>query len=312
MESCVQEPIGDLERSALPPEFDTVSITIEGYQPEENHRMSDFFATNLSMRVHKGSLWRDFDKDGVPDQEDYDEVLDITYREFDSNGDGYRDLLIYLAGFDKESQRNLKECEDLEQDTDWDALTDCEENYLLHTNPEAFDTDNDGVPDFLEIYFGMNPNDPMDAIQDIDGDGLSNADEVRLNTPIGESNDIIISAFEYEYDVELYIDDETVEIDLGDYGEYSDRNQVTYNLRIDNIPITSTPEGNIVRFFFIEKVWYQDTQKELLELSIFHSEAIVGTDDIIIPYSELVEYYSEEEEIDPEDVPSDDEETPEG
>jgi len=46
------------------------------------------------------------------------------------------------------------------------------------------DSDGDGIPDDQEIALGLNPNDPIDAIEDTDQDGLSNAEEVALGTQI--------------------------------------------------------------------------------------------------------------------------------
>ena len=40
------------------------------------------------------------------------------------------------------------------------------------------DADGDGIPDDLEISVGLNPNDPIDGIEDLDGDGLTNKEEL--------------------------------------------------------------------------------------------------------------------------------------
>jgi hypothetical protein len=40
------------------------------------------------------------------------------------------------------------------------------------------DTDGDGIPDDVELANGLNPNDPTDASQDADGDGLTNKQEL--------------------------------------------------------------------------------------------------------------------------------------
>ena len=39
------------------------------------------------------------------------------------------------------------------------------------------DLDNDGIPDWLEILLGLNPNSPSDAAGDIDGDGTLNTND---------------------------------------------------------------------------------------------------------------------------------------
>jgi hypothetical protein len=291
---CSGEELVPLDRAEAAPEFETLSITITDYRPALNHHLSDFFALNLTTRVKQGELWRDLDKDGVPDSEDFDEVLELHYAQPDSNRDGYRDLLIYLSGIDRASQANLKECLDVNQDTDLDGLTDCEENNLLHTNPDYFDTDDDGVPDFLEVYYAMNPNDPMDAVQDIDGDGLSNVDEAHLNTPIDENNGEFIHLYEYEYDVELLIEGRPVDYNLGGYTDYAGGGDVTYKLQVNNIPVLDTPEGNVVRFFFIEKVWFpgsdpdDDPGREALRMKILHTDSIRTFEPLEIRYESLV------------------------
>jgi outer membrane protein assembly factor BamB len=52
------------------------------------------------------------------------------------------------------------------------------------------DTDNDGMPDIWEIQYGLNPNDPTDALNDPDHDGLNNLMEYMLNTnPLDKDTD---------------------------------------------------------------------------------------------------------------------------
>ena len=44
------------------------------------------------------------------------------------------------------------------------------------------DRDGDGIPDFIEIKLGMDPNDPADASKDIDGDGFPTLFEYKMKT----------------------------------------------------------------------------------------------------------------------------------
>src|SRR5262249_12498133 len=42
----------------------------------------------------------------------------------------------------------------------------------------SMDSDGDGIPDDVEIANGLDPHDPVDAHEDVDGDGLTSKDEV--------------------------------------------------------------------------------------------------------------------------------------
>jgi hypothetical protein len=44
------------------------------------------------------------------------------------------------------------------------------------------DADSDGLPDDIEIALGLNPNDPVDAYEDQDGDGISALNEFKAGT----------------------------------------------------------------------------------------------------------------------------------
>ncbi len=50
------------------------------------------------------------------------------------------------------------------------------------------DSDGDGIPDALEVEKGLDPNDPVDALEDTDIDGLSNGEEL-LGTVYGYITD---------------------------------------------------------------------------------------------------------------------------
>lgn len=50
------------------------------------------------------------------------------------------------------------------------------------------DSDDDGLPDDYERANGLNPNDPVDAFEDADGDGLTNIEEYELGTDVNDAD----------------------------------------------------------------------------------------------------------------------------
>ncbi len=73
-------------------------------------------------------------------------------------------------------------------DTDGDTLTDGDEVHTYKTDPLNTDTDGDEIPDDVELYYGLNPNDPSDAAKDMDGDGISNVQEYKDGTDMSVSD----------------------------------------------------------------------------------------------------------------------------
>jgi hypothetical protein len=67
-------------------------------------------------------------------------------------------------------------------DFDGDGLTNWEEIFIYGTDPFNADSDGDGMPDGWEVLHELNPNDPSDADEDPDGDGLTNLDEYLYGT----------------------------------------------------------------------------------------------------------------------------------
>jgi|GEM_PF-2452069 len=242
--SCGKEKLKPLDKAELK-ELDAtvlkremrIALVVKGYCPVEEFEYVDSFAINLSGRVQEGEMRSDLDRDGLTNVVELASTYGLRYTEADSNKDGYTDLLVHMSGFDTASQEKLKLCPNLGQDTDNDGLNDCEEEVITHTEVQKYDTDGDGVSDYLEVRFGMNPLDKGDVAQDLDGDSFDNREEVRMNTPINEFNTPTIKSMAYHYQMQ------SVKID----------GRSCLNLSVGNVPLADVSNGNLFGFYFMER-----------------------------------------------------------
>lgn len=152
-----------------------------------NYKLTDIYALNTNVRFNAtGVLDIDSDGDGLFDSEELSLNLDPTV----SRTNHY-----CLDGFMKnpafrercEAMAQSKSC-DPTLDSDGDSLNECEES-LLGTDPFDFDSDGDGVPDYLEWIYGFNPL-VSDYQKDSNGDGYPNlvnfSAGLHPNTPLAQ------------------------------------------------------------------------------------------------------------------------------
>ncbi len=215
----------------------TANLLIKNYCPRTGFRYLDFWGHALSYKISSSQILVDTDRDGLANVQETDPSLGINYLRADTNEDGYSDLLVYLAGFTLEAQSHLRFCAAADQDSDFDGLTDCEEQTITHTDPFKFDTDQDGIPDGIEIRKSMNPLDGADKDQNPSGDGITNISKVKQNLPIYETVTDDVKAFAFQYAIT------STEVN----------GQTCFNLRINNIPLVEVTSGNAVRLMFMER-----------------------------------------------------------
>lgn len=72
-------------------------------------------------------------------------------------------------------------------DSDDDGLSDGDEINIHNTDPKSTDSDSDGMPDGWEVTYGLNPL-VNDALEDLDGDGISNIEEYNATTNPNNGN----------------------------------------------------------------------------------------------------------------------------
>lgn len=148
------------------------------------------YSTINSIAWHENPLG-DADHDGLPNW--------LDEMPYDEDQDG--------LSADQEASYGTS---DTDADCDDDGVTDYEELIAYHTDPlDAYsvsrsmgwgelysdgyiavtsDADSDGIPDRIEVYFGLNPWHAADALGDLDGNGMTNLTQyqagIRLNADL--------------------------------------------------------------------------------------------------------------------------------
>lgn len=167
----------------------------------------------------------DSDADGLTDE--LEDKIGTDPRAQDTDDDGFSDLLehrLSLSGIDALDPTDADCLADVDRgDFDGDGLRDCEERFF-GTNVRAYDTDNDGFGDGVEILAALNPG-LDDTLLDVDFDGVRNNNELRAHSRVDQDDVLELSEHAYRYRV----------IEDGIEGS-----SLCYTFRVENIALAST------------------------------------------------------------------------
>lgn len=163
-------------------------------------------------------IFEDTDGDGIPDLWEYEFFGDLESvdENSDTDGDGLKDVEELALGtnpFSWDSDGDgVGDSDELEigtdpdnPDSDGDGFLDGDEilygfdPLVYNDNEPDDDTDNDGIPNAVELFYNLNLLDSSDASGDLDGDGLTNLQEYQLGTRIDDPDtdgDGILDAYD--------------------------------------------------------------------------------------------------------------------
>ncbi len=189
--------------------------------------LTDEFDNDFSHKTNR--FFADTDDDG------FDDTFEV--RHFD---DGFRPDTKDGRGCDPASPLTPM-CR--VRDTDGDGLSQFAEEYLK-TRPTLVDSDGDGVPDGLEVRYGLDPNQRSIAGIDTDGDGTSDAEEFRMGSnPVSRDR-----PFQEKGAYQYAITSETM----------SDK-RVCYDFKVSNLQMVTPPNrAGLTQGYNLFKVWFAE------------------------------------------------------
>jgi uncharacterized protein YegL len=139
-------------------------------------QLESLVVTNRNLVLGPHGPTADSDADGLSDVDE--EELGLSALMDDTDGDGYRDGVEWFSAGRRDPLVAESKC-DGEADLDADGLKNCEEQFL-GTLQQVADTDQDGLMDGHEVLMGASAVDNRSAF-DRDEDGVPDQLEVRMH-----------------------------------------------------------------------------------------------------------------------------------
>lgn len=231
------------------------------------HVLRDVLLADLNSLWVEGKLYLDSDGDGVPDKTENDFGSNPQKADSDDNGvsDGVemfamgkpcKDDRCTPAGaqpFGSCSQWiDNSSTTARYTDLDKDGLNNCEEQVVLKSKIDSFDSNEDWMPDFLGLRNNIAFVAGSQEVQlDPDGDKTSNYNEVKLGTPIKFANDRLMGFKPFKYDLNVVSDD---------------AEHTCYSLEINDIKMLQDVEK--FRLFLLENTAIIDTKRFMRTLDV--------------------------------------------
>jgi hypothetical protein len=156
--------------------------------------------------------------------------------------DGFRPNVRDGRGCDPKSPLTLNcAC----RDTDGDGLSQFAEDYL-RTRPTVLDSDGDGIPDGVEVRYGLDPLKPQTKGLDTDGDNLPDLLELRADANPIQRDNAFFDKNGYAYEITPH--------DMPN-------NTVCYDFSVSNLELVSTEAvSNVNRIGFnLFKVYFAES-----------------------------------------------------
>ncbi|MFT3709946.1 MAG: VWA domain-containing protein [Archangium sp.] len=208
-----------------------------------------------SLSSEPGLNGREVDSDGDGTTDLFDNDFSNKTNKFfaDSDGDGFDDtfeIRRFTDGF-RPDQKDGRGCDPMSpltrncqiRDTDGDGLSQYAETYLK-TRATLVDSDADGIPDGMEVKYGLDPVTRLITDIDTDGDGMSDYNEFRIG-----SNPIVSDkSFQEKSPYQYSITSET----QGD-------GRVCYDFRVTNLQLVTPPNRvGATQGYNLFKVWFAE------------------------------------------------------